>query len=182
MPISEAEGGETMAREAKGGPGPLARAIRLAAVAHGGQVDLAGAPYVLHPLRVMAAVRSAGYEESVQVAAVLHDVVEDTDVMLRDVEDLFGAEVAGLVDVLSRRKLPQGGKESRDAYLGRVIAAGPRVLVIKFADLKDHLVDGASDFLHASGRSEMAERYAAELSRVEQAFWAAAPERTRVLQ
>jgi hypothetical protein len=56
----------------------LERAIEIAAIAHSGQPDKAGAPYVLHALRVMLAV-SGPYE---RLAAVLHDVVEDTAITL----------------------------------------------------------------------------------------------------
>ena len=56
----------------------LERAIEIAAKAHTGQVDKAGQPYILHPLRVMLRVNSADE----RIAAVLHDAVEDTDVTL----------------------------------------------------------------------------------------------------
>src|SRR5258706_6160057 len=58
----------------------LERAIALAARKHEGQLDKAGAPYILHPIRVM--LRVASLEE--KMAAVLHDVVEDTDTTFED--------------------------------------------------------------------------------------------------
>lgn len=58
----------------------LERAIAIAARAHEGQVDKAGMPYILHPLRVMLAVRTP--EE--RIVAVLHDVLEDTAVSIED--------------------------------------------------------------------------------------------------
>jgi hypothetical protein len=58
----------------------LERAIALAAKAHEGQIDKAGAPYVLHPLRMM--LRLSSTEE--RITAVLHDVVEDCGVSLQD--------------------------------------------------------------------------------------------------
>lgn len=170
-----------MAREAEGGPGLLARAIELAARAHVGQVDLAGAPYILHPLRVMGAIRSAGYCEEMQVAAVLHDVVEDTAYDLGVIRAAFGSEVAGMVDALSRRKNPDGSKEPRGDYLGRVIDAGPRALAIKFADLRDHLEYGGAEFLKVN-HPELLERYVAELTRIDRAWGAPVPQLTRAIQ
>jgi (p)ppGpp synthase/HD superfamily hydrolase len=58
--------------------GTLERAIAIAAEAHAEQVDKAGAPYILHPLRMMLAVTTP----VARMAAVLHDVVEDTSVTL----------------------------------------------------------------------------------------------------
>jgi GTP diphosphokinase / guanosine-3',5'-bis(diphosphate) 3'-diphosphatase len=57
----------------------LERAIEIAARAHAGQTDKAGQPYILHPLRVMLAVNSLPEK----MAAVMHDVVEDTNVFGR---------------------------------------------------------------------------------------------------
>lgn len=78
----------------------LERAIEIAAKAHAGQVDKAGQPYILHPLRVMLRVSS----EHERIAAVLHDVVEDTDVSLeRLVAEGFPPEVISAVDALTKR-------------------------------------------------------------------------------
>lgn len=65
-------------------------AEQIAAAAHDGQVDKAGQPYIAHPARVAA--RVAGDERAV-AAAWLHDVVEDTDVTLADLEQTFPADV-----------------------------------------------------------------------------------------
>ncbi|MDO8075149.1 hypothetical protein O3299_26745 [Janthinobacterium sp. SUN176] len=55
--------------------GTLERAIEIAAATHAGQTDKGGAPYILHPLRVMLRVAPGAQ----QIVAVLHDVVEDSD-------------------------------------------------------------------------------------------------------
>ena len=55
-------------------PGSLEHAIALAAAAHAGQTDKGGAPYILHPLRVMLSLT----DPDARIAAVLHDVVEDS--------------------------------------------------------------------------------------------------------
>ncbi|GAA0760933.1 HD domain-containing protein [Ideonella azotifigens] len=78
----------------------LERAIEIAAAAHAGQVDKAGQPYILHPLRVM--LRVSG--EHARMAAVLHDVVEDTDVTLaRLAAEGFAPEVVAAVEALTKR-------------------------------------------------------------------------------
>jgi len=73
----------------------LERAIAIAAAAHAGQVDKAGQPYILHPLRVMLRVAT----EHERIAAVLHDVVEDTDVTLHTLAaEGFAPEVIAAVE------------------------------------------------------------------------------------
>src|ERR1044071_9819551 len=72
--------------------------IILACTAHRGQVDKGGAPYILHPLRVMLAV--SGDER--RIAAVLHDVVEDCGIDPATIADRFGDGVAQAVVALSR--------------------------------------------------------------------------------
>lgn len=76
------------------------RAIQLAATAHAGQVDKAGQPYILHPLRVMLRVEKP--EE--RIAAVLHDVVEDTEVTLDDLaNEGFSQHVIEAVETLTKK-------------------------------------------------------------------------------
>lgn len=78
----------------------LERAIQIAALAHAGQVDKAGQPYILHPLRVMLRVQ----EENERMAAVLHDVVEDTSVSLNQLaSEGFAPQVIEAVEALTKR-------------------------------------------------------------------------------
>lgn len=79
----------------------LERAIALAAEAHAGQVDKAGQPYILHPLRVMLRVRT----DEERIAAMLHDVVEDTHVTLEALAQ-EGFSQAILTAVAALTKLP----------------------------------------------------------------------------
>jgi (p)ppGpp synthase/HD superfamily hydrolase len=69
------------------------KAIKVAATLHQGQRDKGGNPYIFHPLRVMEAARAGGYGECIQALAVLHDVVEDCDVMPSEVLDRMGVSV-----------------------------------------------------------------------------------------
>ena len=81
----------------------LSRAIALASEAHKNQQDKQGAPYILHPLRVMMALRNDGLNEIHQIIGVLHDVVEDTDVTLKELRREFGNGVSASVDALTRK-------------------------------------------------------------------------------
>ncbi len=108
----------------------LERAIAIAAAAHAGQVDKAGAPYILHPLRVMLRVCSV-HE---QMAAVLHDVVEDTDVSLQNlVDEGFPSCVITAVDALTKRR-----GESRLAAAHRA-AADVIARQVKLADNAENM-------------------------------------------
>lgn len=104
-------------------------AQRIATVAHTGQVDKAGRPYITHPARVAA--RVAGDDHAVAVAW-LHDVVEDTTVTLTDLGEQFPAEVVAAVDALTRRD----GEEPAE-YYARVRRI-PLALTVKLADLADN--------------------------------------------
>lgn len=108
----------------------LEKAIALAAILHVGQVDLTGKPYIMHPMRVMTGVRT--YDE--MVVAALHDLIEDTDVTLGDLEVLgFRKEIVEAVDAVSKRD----GEEYMD-YVARA-AANPIGIQVKLSDLRDNL-------------------------------------------
>lgn len=79
----------------------LDRAIEMAAAAHRGQKDRNGEPYILHPLRVMMALRDAGLSERHQIVGILHDVVEDTPITISQVRLTFGPEVGDAVEALT---------------------------------------------------------------------------------
>ena len=78
----------------------LDEAILLAVKAHHGQKDRSGEPYILHPLRLMFRQNST----ATRIAAVLHDVVEDTEVKIGEIEDEFGSIVGDAVNALTRRE------------------------------------------------------------------------------
>lgn len=108
----------------------LERAIQIAAKFHSGQVDKGGQPYVLHPLRLMFAVQTP----QERMAAVLHDVVEDTDMTFTDLENEgFSQEVVAAVKALT--KLPG---ESRMEAAHRA-AANPVARAVKLADVTDNM-------------------------------------------
>jgi (p)ppGpp synthase/HD superfamily hydrolase len=108
----------------------LEEAIRIAVSAHKGQMDKAGAPYILHPLRVMAAVDTP--EE--MAVAVLHDVIEDTGTTLDDLRRAgIPEDVCEAVRILTKAK-----GEDYSAYLDRV-ASNPLARAVKIADLRDNM-------------------------------------------
>ena len=108
----------------------IERAVEIAAGAHQGQRDKAGAPYLLHPLRLMMRMES----EAAMMAAVLHDVVEDSAWTLDLLRaEGFSEEVLEAVDCLTHRE-----GESYEAFVKRVKnnAIARRV---KLADLEDNM-------------------------------------------
>ena len=107
----------------------LDRAIELAKQHHEGQTDKAGKPYIEHPLRVMRQVES----EEEKIVAVLHDIVEDTDISLDDLRNEgFSEKVVSAVECLTK----QDG-ENYDSYIER-ISFNPLAVKIKLADLEDN--------------------------------------------
>jgi (p)ppGpp synthase/HD superfamily hydrolase len=118
----------------------LLLAIRVATRAHEHQVRKDGTPYIAHPMRVMARVMTRygfqGHGRVGAIAAVLHDVVEDTDVTLDHLREMgFDQEVIEVVDRLSRRP----GESYADFILR---AAGNDISsVVKLDDIDDNLED-----------------------------------------
>ena len=110
----------------------MERAITISAEAHAGQKDHAGAPYILHPIRLMIQMDS----ESAMMAAVLHDVVENSVWTLDDLrKEGFSNEVLNAVDSLTHRD-----KEGEDYwdYIQRT-KSDPIAIKVKLADLEDNL-------------------------------------------
>jgi (p)ppGpp synthase/HD superfamily hydrolase len=107
----------------------LERAIAIAAKAHEGQTDKAGAPYVLHPLRVMLRVTTT--EE--RIVAVLHDVLEDSPITLDDLRrDGFSDVVLNALQSVTKKS-----EETYEEFVLRA-AADPIGRRVKLADLEDN--------------------------------------------
>lgn len=108
----------------------IERAVEIAAKAHAGDVDKAGKPYLFHPLRLMFAVD----QPLEKMAAVLHDVVEDTTITLDDLRlEGFDDQVLSAIEALTKRP-----GESRLAAAARA-AANPIARVVKLADVTDNM-------------------------------------------
>jgi len=107
----------------------LERAIAIAAQAHEGQFDKGGSPYILHPLKVM--MRVSTLEE--RMAAVLHDVVEDTPVSLDELRGQgFSPAVLAAIDALTKRE-----GEDYPLFVERA-GRDPIARVVKLADLAEN--------------------------------------------
>ena len=120
--------------------GTLARAIALAAQAHVDQVDKAGQPYILHPLRMMMRLAtqmqtlSTQMQVDAQIVAVLHDVVEDTPITIEELRDAgFSEQVLAALECVTRR-----ATESYDEFVARS-QSNPLARLVKLADLEDNM-------------------------------------------
>ncbi|MEO7126455.1 MAG: bifunctional (p)ppGpp synthetase/guanosine-3',5'-bis(diphosphate) 3'-pyrophosphohydrolase [Nakamurella sp.] len=115
----------------------LMRAYEVAELAHRGQYRKSGDPYITHPLAVATILADLGMDATTLVAGLLHDTVEDTDYSLEDVTQEFGAEVARLVDGVTKLDKVKYGEAAEAETIRKMIiamASDPRVLVIKLAD------------------------------------------------
>jgi GTP diphosphokinase / guanosine-3',5'-bis(diphosphate) 3'-diphosphatase len=115
------------------------RAYHMAAEAHRNQTRSSGESYINHPLAVATIVADIGLDDISLAAALLHDAVEDTEITLADVELHFGAEVARLVDGVTKlERIQFDSREAQQAATMRkmlvAMAKDLRVLVIKLAD------------------------------------------------
>jgi GTP pyrophosphokinase len=115
------------------------RAFDLAVEAHAGQVRASGEPYVTHPIASAQILADLGIDPIAVAAALLHDVPEDTEYSLADVEEGFGPEVAHLVDGVTKlSKFSTHSHEQQQAENIRkmflAMAEDIRVVLIKLAD------------------------------------------------
>lgn len=108
----------------------LSKAIEIATRAHAGQIDKGGEPYILHPLRVMLSCNT----EIERICAVLHDVVEDSDISFDYLRlEGFSEEIIKALDCLTRRT-----HESYDQFIDRAIG-NETACHVKMADLYDNM-------------------------------------------
>ena len=117
----------------------IRRAFEFAREAHQGVRRKSGEPYILHPLAVAKiAVKEIGLGTKSAVAALLHDVVEDTDYTVEDIANLFGPKIASLVDGLTKISEVMGSNTTKQAESFRkmilTLADDVRVILIKIAD------------------------------------------------
>jgi guanosine-3',5'-bis(diphosphate) 3'-pyrophosphohydrolase len=118
---------------------PVNQALDLAIQAHEGQRRASGEPYVTHPIASAQILADLGIDPVAIVAALLHDVPEDTEYNLSDIEDRFGGEVARLVDGVTKLSKfsththeQQQAENIRKMFLA--MAEDIRVVLIKLAD------------------------------------------------
>ena len=117
----------------------ITNAYEFADKAHGDQRRVSGVPYILHPTSVACILADMGMDTDAIVAALLHDVVEDTEIGLETVQELYGNEVALLVDGLTKiSKIKFTDREEHQAENIRkmlmAMSNDIRVIIVKLAD------------------------------------------------
>lgn len=157
----------------------LADCVRLAEFAHFHQRDKSGAEYIEHPKRVLAGVQAQGAAPYIQMAAVLHDVTEDTPFTPEMLLDLgvpeAAVEIVKLVDrdysarVLTNKLFPdlefaaaRGAlsKSQMDAFYYTEIRKNPGAVVVKLSDIGDNLQPWRLSYLSLAKQVYLQEKYA----------------------
>jgi len=115
-------------------------ALAFAAAAHRMQTRKGtDIPYIMHPVHVAMILMRHGFDDEVVIAGLLHDVVEDCNVTLDEIEARFGARVAKLVDAVTERKQTatkgrRPWRERKEEQLARLRRAGRDEAALKAAD------------------------------------------------
>ena len=117
----------------------ILKAYNFAKEKHGDQLRKSGEPYIIHPMQVAYILADLGLDDSTICAALLHDVVEDTDVTHQDLINEFGLEIAEMVDgvtKLSKLNCESVEEEQVENYRKMFLAMGKdiRVIMIKLSD------------------------------------------------
>lgn len=154
----------------------LGDALRLAEMAHFSQLDKAGMPYIDHPKRVLATVQAQGVAPYVQIAALFHDITEDTAFTPQMLLDLgFSEAVVKLVKLLDRGesaelfgkqimdasfKTPAEFKAMRDEFYYGQIKANRDATIIKLADIRDNMSPWRQVYLEPETQARLRAKYA----------------------
>ena len=139
----------------------LVRAYRFSEQAHRGQLRNSGDPYITHSVEVAKILADLQLDSITVASGLLHDVIEDTQLTLADVEAEFGKEIAAIVDGLTKiAKLPTGGSTQErqvESYrkLLLSIAKDARVIIVKLADRLHNM--RTLDWLPAEKRRRIAQ-------------------------
>lgn len=119
--------------------GLIREAYDFAKKAHGPQKRASGQPYIEHPLNTAYILADLGFDEQIVIAGLMHDLIEDTEVTIKDIKKKFGADVANLVDGVTKIRMIR--KKSKTDYqaetLRKILVATSkdiRVIFIKLAD------------------------------------------------
>jgi (p)ppGpp synthase/HD superfamily hydrolase len=114
----------------------IARALAKATAAHAGQIrnGSGGLPYIEHPRMVAATLAARDYDDETLAAALLHDVVEDSDTTIEELRGEFDDTIAELVAALSDDESIEDYRARKDEHRGRVAAVDGDALAIYGAD------------------------------------------------
>jgi (p)ppGpp synthase/HD superfamily hydrolase len=151
---------------------PLTQAaIEFASERHAGQRRPADeAPFVLHPIEVASILERSHYPDHVVAAAVLHDVLEDTDAQRSELEEQFGPDVANLVAIVSDDPTIADVEEQKDEVRERVRRAGGYAPAVYAADKVSKVRELRTMLARGVAHEEVAgrrERYAKSLAMLE---------------
>lgn len=139
----------------------LPDAIALAEFGHRNQLDKANFPYIEHPKRVLAGVQAQGGRPFVQIAAVLHDIVEDTPITLQMLLDFgFSPAAVHLVDLVTRK----AGQQPNEYYA--LIRENPDAVMIKHADITDNTLAWRLNYLPEDTQERLRRKYATALHQI----------------
>ncbi len=158
----------------------LAEAYRFSEAAHAGQTRQSGEPYISHPLAVAEILAEWHLDGQTLMAALLHDVTEDTSVTKDEISDTFGKPVAELVDGVSKldRIEFQSAEDAQAENFRKMLLAmarDVRVMLIKLADRKS---TRRSPTASASTRSTTSCRSSPSRTSIRRATWSS-PRRPR---
>ncbi|MEZ4381616.1 MAG: RelA/SpoT family protein [Nannocystaceae bacterium] len=122
----------------------ITRAFEVAVRAHTGQVRRSGEPYLIHPIRVSETIARLGLDTHSVAAGLLHDSVEDSELTVVDISETFDAELAGIVDGVTKLgKVPYLSRQEQQAESFRkmllAMSQDIRVLLVKLADRLDNM-------------------------------------------
>lgn len=153
----------------------LSDVIALAEFAHRNQTDKAGMPYIEHPRRILANIQTQGALPYVQMAAILHDVTEDTAFTPQMLLDLGVPEAAvEIVKLLDRDyskqkytewtlgfagEKPNGLSDNPDDYYYRAIRQNPGATQVKLADIGDNLQPWRLSYLPEATQERLRAKY-----------------------
>src|SRR3954447_19364926 len=147
-------------------------AIEFARERHAGQRRRADeAPFVLHPIEAASILERSGYPDTVVAAAVLHDVLEDTEAERSDLEERFGPEVAELVATVSDDPSIEDTEAQKDDVRERVRRAGGYAQAVYAADKISKVRELRLMMAQGVGGDSVAikrERYRRSLARLEE--------------
>ena len=117
----------------------VVKAYEVGAKAHDGQTRRSGEPYIVHPIAVAQILADMQMDGQTIAAAILHDVVEDTEIALSELEQQFGSEIAALVDGVSKLdqiKFQSRAEAQAESFRKMMLAMieDIRVIMVKLAD------------------------------------------------
>ena len=134
--------------------GKLSKAVAYAAKKHATQTRNEGTSYIYHPLAVAMMIKNMGFGLKYQIAAVLHDTLEDTDATEEELRSLFGNEVTDTVVLLTRHH-----GEDEEKYVDRILQ-NHIAAVVKNADKINNLYESAFIGIPGENRSTEARKFA----------------------